>query len=114
MPLPTGIHTASRSASELQAALAALQATKAIAAKTGEAGKILGKVGGVANLALGSPEAGAGLRAAGGLLQFAAGQEKHEYGYKLLGTLIPLIDKKIEEKKHQPGDCMIMLKSCKQ
>ncbi|MGH9489553.1 MAG: hypothetical protein ACRD2F_00895 [Terriglobales bacterium] len=50
----------------------------------------------------------------GGPPQFGAGQEKREYGYKLLGKLIPLIDKKIEQKKHQPGGCMLKLKECKE
>ncbi|MGH9473824.1 MAG: RHS repeat domain-containing protein [Terriglobales bacterium] len=98
------------SVGDLEKALAALRATQAIAAKTGEAGKALSKIGGTPGLG----RIGTFLKIGGGLLQFGGGQEKREYGYKLLGTLIPLIDKKIEEKEHQPGDCMMMLKSCKQ
>ncbi|MGH9507297.1 MAG: hypothetical protein ACRD13_10270, partial [Terriglobales bacterium] len=101
------------SVGDLEKALAALQATQATAAKTGEAGKIVGKVGSLAGVPE-LPYVSAGLKAAGGLLQFAAGQEKREYGYKLLGKLIPLIDKRIEQKKQQPGDCMLMLKECKE
>lgn len=101
------------SAGDLEKALAALQATQAVAAKMGEAGKIAGKAGGLPGLR-DVPFVSMGLKVTGGLLQLDAGQETREYGYKLLGKLIPLLDKKIEEKKHQPEDCMLALKSCKQ
>ncbi|MGH9466457.1 MAG: RHS repeat domain-containing protein [Terriglobales bacterium] len=101
------------SAGDLQAALGALKASQAVTAKMGEAGNIAGKAAqlpGVSDL----PAVGTFLKVTGGLLQFAAGPDQHERGYLLRQTLIPLMYKKIEQKKAQPGDCMLKRKACKE